>query len=336
MGDGVNPISVIRVDEAEKGLIVDGANGGTRKKGRLAGGVRDKLTMGEMKARMAALWKAGDTLPEIAAKVSDEFNLVGGERFSSGSIGYHIDRLKKYWRDVGLLHIDERMSMILARYDQLEMLAMEAYFASCGGRSTTHYEKSSNRARSKEREKLLLEQIQEERERRREELSGNKKDNPAFQFEFDNGELEDILITTEEKIKEYSRVDTNLAGDPKWVSILVDINDKRAALWGMKNRRGPSNEDQERAKLSDEQRDARLAAVLSAAAHRRAQGQQETNLAPMAPLGGWEEGDVVPSNEPADEVEQVEEPPEPDPVMEDEEDFHFDFLEDILEDVPNV
>ena len=326
MGDGVNPKEILLTTDNIDGTIVDGKNGGRRMKGRLAGGVRDQLTMAEMKARMASLWKDGALYIDIAATVSDEFGLEGSHRFNANSIHYHIKNLKKYWRDIGLLHVDERMSLILARYDQLEMLAMEAYFASCTGRNTTNYEKSIERARSRDREKILREQIQQERERRSEELHGNQKGKPQFEFQFDDGELEDTLVTTHERIKEYSRQEDNLAGDPKWISILVDINDKRAALWGMKNRRGPTNEDQERAKLSDEQRDQRLAAVLNAAIGRRE--KSKTNLAEMAPLGGWTETDENP-NTTTDTIEvPVDTEWEVPKVTIDGDKFEFDFSED--------
>jgi hypothetical protein len=329
MGDGVNPSDVVLVSDDLEGTIKNGNTGGRRARGRMAGNRntgRDKLTMAEMKARMGALYKDGVSYVEIADTVSDEFGLEGSERFKGNAIHYHIKGLKDYWRAMGLLHIDERQSMILARYDQLEMLCMEAYFASCAGSEVRNYEKQIERARSKDREEILREQIRQEREARRNNFTGDPrlKDNPKFQFEIDNGELEDMMVTTAEKIKEYKRTEEHLAGDASWVKLLIDINDKRAALWGLKNKRGVDNDDQERARLTDEQRDERLAAVLSAAAHRRANISGETNLAPPSPLGGFAEGEDP--NEQVPEPEVVPKPePEPEPV---EDEFKFDFSED--------
>lgn len=291
MSDGVNPKDVLLVQEDVPGTTKQGGAGSAirRKVGRMAGGVRDKMTMLEMKAYMASLWKNGDTYAEIAERVSDEFGLVGDERFKANSIHFHMKNMLEYWRQVGLLHIDERQAMVLARYDQLEMLATEAYFASCQGKSTSNYKKQVDMARSKEREKILREQIAEERARKKSERTGHGKDNPKFDFEFNDGELAESMLLTKEKVEEYTRHEETPSGDPRWVSILVDINDKRARLWGLLSKKGPANEDQERARLTDEQRDERLAAVLSAAMHRKAQGQ--TNLAPPSPLGGWTDED---------------------------------------------
>lgn len=319
MSDGVSPSEVLLTSDNLDGTITDGRNGGRRMRGRLAGGVRDKLTMGEMKARMASLWKDGETYLEIANKVSDEFGLVGDERFKANGIHYHMKNLLEYWRSVGLLHIDERQAMILARYDQLEMLCMEAYFASCTGTLTSNYEKQVEKARSKEREAQLREIIAEERERKKGSMNPNHRDNPMFQFDLSDGELADILVITSEKVKEYTRTEENLAGDSKWVRLMIDINDKRAKLWGLLNRKGPDSDDAAMAKLSDEQRDERLAAVLSSALHRRAKGAGDTNLAPPAPLGGWENQEEIPES-----AKVVVVPDEPETVPE-EEDEGFGF-----------
>jgi hypothetical protein len=282
MSDGVNPSEIVLVQETRVPA--------KRKLGkeRWAGGVRDKLTMGEMKARMAALWKEGESYVQIAETVSDEFGLEGDARLKANGINFHITKLKQYWRDQSLLHIDERQAVQLARLDQLEQLAMDAYFVSCQGSTTSNYEKQIDRARSKDRERMLQEQIAEERERRKANLHGNVRDNPKFQFEINDGEIVETLITTHEKIKEYERRDERPAGDPKWVAIIVDIWDKRNKLWGMYNRTGPDSDDAERARLSDEQRDERIAAVLNAAINRRRE-ITETNLAPIEPLAGFDE-----------------------------------------------
>lgn len=324
MGDGVNPYEIVLAsDGPHKEIATNGTKVGKRRKHRLAGGVRDKLTMAEMKARMSALWKEGDTYPEIAQKVSDEFGLVGDARISSNGIAYHIKHQLEYWRTMGLLHIDERQAMILAKYEQLEMIATEAYFTSCQGKTTTHHQKQTERARSKDREAILLEQIRAERERRQENQRGTQ---PTFDPIYNEEELKDSLAIVQQKISKYTRKEENLAGDPKWVAILIDINDKRAKLWGLHSRKGPDSDEAERARLTDQERDERLAAVLSAAASRKQQ-QGDTNLAPPAPLGGWKEEDDVPTEPIQVNAELVD----PDEELGDEvipEEFQFDFTEE--------
>lgn len=329
MGDGVNPKEIVKVGDDLSGTFADGRHGGRRMKGRLAGGVRDQHTMAEMKVRMSALWRDGELYHVIAEKVSDEFGLEGDKRLTANGIHYHLKNMKEQWRAMSLLHIDERQALVLARYDQLEMLITEAYFASCAGRSTKNFEKQIQQARSKKREKELQEGIREDYEGR---VNHKNKNNAALQFEFDDGDLPETLVLTEEKIKRSRRREETPAGDPRLLAQLIDINDKRAALWGLKSKT-IQTDDAERAALSDEQREERLAAVLQTVMNRKTSGGSlaNTNLATPAPLGGWAEGEgpdtpLMEDTSPVLVSEVDEEVLGPE-VGEDFE-FEFDFSED--------
>ena len=254
-----------------------------RKLGRLAGGVRDKMTMAMMKADMAALWRDGETYKDIAEAVSDKYNLEGDMRLKGNGIHYHIKSMLDYWRDKGLARMDERQAMILARLDQIESLALEAYFASMEGKKTHQYNKQIQRARSEDRKKQLLDKEVETREAQR-NADKRKTKHPLFQ---DTGELADLLVVTAEKIDDHVRHEENQAGDPKFLAIMFNINKERAKILGLHNRKEMLDPDQEAAKLSDEQRQHRIATILSAARERR---QASANmLAEPSPLGGFKE-----------------------------------------------
>lgn len=326
MGDGVNPREIIKVGDDLSGTFADGRNGGRRMKGRLAGGVRDQHTMAEMKVRMSALWRDGELYQVIAERVSDEFNLEGDKRLTANGVHYHLKNMKEQWRAMSLLHVDERQALILARYDQLEVLITEAYFASCAGRTTKNFEKQIQQARSKGREKELQEDIREEYAGR---VNHRNKNNAAMQFEFNDGDLPETLILTDERIKRSKRREETPSGDPRFLTMLIDINDKRAALWGLKSKT-IQTDDAERASLSDEQREERLAAVLQTVLNRKTSGGSlaNTNLATPAPLGGWAEGEGPDAiQQQSSEEEPIHTVDEDDEVLGPEvgEDFEFEF-----------
>ena len=276
----ISPLSYSREDENNGAYQVVNPRHGTRKKGRLSGGVRDKLTMGMMKARMSSLWRDGATYKAIAEQINDEFKLRGDLSITAANINYHIKAMLNYWREKGLLAIDERQAMILARYEQLEMIATEAYFKSCRGRYTKNEERQVSRIRRQETLDAMSAKARKDNAKL--EKKGKK---PKFQGD---GEMEEAMFLTQERLKNYSRVDENEAGDPRWLVIMVDINHKRAQLWGLLNKSEMSNAEQELAKMPDDVREQRIAAVLNMA-QKRQQGLVKTNLADPAPLGGFEE-----------------------------------------------
>lgn len=311
-GQEVDPSSFLRQDEEEQGLghiptgqgsvIGPSKRGRAAMKHRLTGG-KDKIRVTEMKAQIAAYWSAGETYAEIASKVSDEFGLEGIDRVSAHGIQYHVKRLLETARERANLHINERMALVLARYDQIEMLATEAYFASMQT-STRNYERQIKRAKSADREKQLAKDVKVERERiaRINERRLAQKKAPIVGKLPDHiiGELPDILVDTAEHIKEYERVEDRPAGDPRFIAMLIDINDKRAKLWRLLDKTDAANPDQELARLPDDERAQLLSTVLHSVMMRRT--GDTGALAVAGPLGGFQEGE-----EPVVVVEDTEE-----------------------------
>lgn len=310
----VDPGLFLREDEEQQGLgMVGGTTStlGPTRKGRrhmlkrLSGG-KDLMRIVEMKAQIAAYWRDGESYAEIATQVSDEFGLEGTDRIGANGIHYHVKKMIATAREKATLHVNERMALILARYDQIEMLVTEAYFASMQT-STRNYQRQIKRAKSQDREKQLTADIKRERERlevinkRRVEmkkapLKGKLPDHVL-------GELPDILIDTAEHITELERVEDRPAGDPRFLAQLIDINDKRARLWHLLDKSDAGNPDQELAKLPDEERAQRMSAVLHSVMMRRT-GDTGT-LAPAGPLGGFQDGDLpVELQETPEEVDE--------------------------------
>lgn len=295
---GVAPNSILLASEAEQGMSNNGGAGPpVRRRGRnrsLGGSKRDKLTMAEMKSQMSALWKEQYTYVEIADKINEQFALEGDDQVKPNNIQYHIKSLLDTARKQSALHINERQALILARYDQIEMLATEAYFASMQS-DTTNYERMVKQARSKDREKQILETYQREKKRveriNKKRAAAHRKLLPVPTMDSVRGDLPDLLVTTAENIKEYIRTESKPAGDPRWIALIMDIQEKRAKLFGLLNRTDISNPDQDLAKLPDEERESRMAALL----HRvqtRATGDVG-NLADPSPLGGLDRKSVV-------------------------------------------
>jgi hypothetical protein len=245
---------------------------------------RDKLTMAEMKAQISNMWKHGDKYLDICEAVNDQFGLEGDERISVHDIKYHINTQINFWRQQGLLNIDEKQAMILARYDQLEMIATEAYFASCQGSRTYHFRKQEHRARSKEMDKTILKSILG-KNRKIKEKGKKPKTHEA-------GDLMDNLILTQQKVDETSKMEERPAGDPRWLALMIEINNKRAQLWGLFSRAEQSSQEQEFARLPDEVRERRMAAILQQAQARRNKNIGLEALAPSSPLGGFKPEDV--------------------------------------------
>lgn len=291
-------------DRANGGYIPTRDQNGTlrvRQLGRLAGGVKDKMTMAMQKADIAALWRDGETYDTIAESVSDKYGLEGDQRFKGNSIHYHIKKMLDYWRDKGLARIDERRAMILARLDQIEALCVEAYFASMEGKRTTQYNKQIERAMSKDRKDQLLGVEKKKRDGIQESDKRKKPDPSLFQTEGDIG-TEDLLLVTAEKINRNVRNEENQAGDPKFLNLMFGINKERAKILGLHNRTEELNPDQESAKLTDEARQQRLQTLLSSAKERR---QATANmLADPAPLGGFLEGEEPPLEVTQPEVDE--------------------------------
>lgn len=291
------------VPSSDNRTDIDPENLKTMKKlNRIAGwgqtGKRDKLIMGQMKARMAALWRDGVRYNEIIETINEEFDLneeSGSRPLTVKALGQHIESMLRYWREKSLGHVDEKQAIVLARYDQIEQLATEAYFASCQGQETKSYDKQLVRARTKARYEDIRDNVMEDREAA---VYPNMPKAERLVRPNNQGEVMGIMQDTAEKIKTQHKHRLNPAGDPRWVTIMVDINYKRSQLWQLLNNKEAPNSDQELAKLSDEQRTEKIASLI-AQARNRALGNLG-NLAPASPLGGFVEGEMPQAHEKAD------------------------------------
>lgn len=278
-----DPSALKRADAPEYNDPEAGAQEALERRGGRERVARDRLTVANMKAQIAALYRDGVYLDEIAARVSAQFSLP--QPISAKTVQYHIQQMVLYWRQAGLKSMDEKQAMLLARIDQIETLATEAYFASIEGRVTTNWERQISRARSKAADRARTVQVKGDRMSAAAE--GGLEAVKEVEEQQQEGQLPDILITTEEKIKEYERIEENPAGDPRFLALMMDCVDKRAKLWGAYVKEHESNDpDREYALLSDSERETRMATILQQAAMRRE--HRRGNLAPSAPLGGHE------------------------------------------------
>lgn len=299
----INPNDIIKADDDLDNFVQDSKNGGLKVKGRNVGSSRrDRLTLAEMKARISMYWKDGESHEEICNKINNEFGLKDNIQIKPSTIHYHIKGMIKYWTEMGLLNVDQKMALVLARYDMYESIATEALFRSFKNKKTVYHEKQLERAKTRDREKWIREEIKQQREKLLAERDLNRggengkgrgpgrKLMPVTDIIHSLEGMQDGLDDIGEKIKTWKRKEGN-AGDPRWLVILIDINDKRARLWKLYAKdESVGNADQELARLSDDARDARIAAVLTAALRRKSGDTGQ--LAPASPMGGFETKDI--------------------------------------------
>lgn len=271
----------------------------------------DDISLAQAKARMAFLYKEGEQLAEIGKQISYEFHLE--KPLSPQLISYHVREMINYWRSKGQLHIEDKQALWLARLDQIEMLATEAYFASVRGKKTTYQETLINKLNTPAVKKALKKVLEEEwgdgddekRSSGRKFKKGRRfKNSHKRDYLMDDESLVDILIDTAEqnaeKHKTWERFEENQAGDPRFLAIMIQISDQRARAWGLYDRAKKLDADQDMARLGDNERTKRLMAIVTTAMQRQSVAAGTSGLAPSAPLGGFKEGE-----KPA-EVEEIE------------------------------
>lgn len=266
-----------------------------RGRNRRLGNGKDKLTMARIKSRMVAGWQSDLSYAEIADEINAEFELEGTQQVNRHQIAQHIKTLIETEKKTSLNNISEKNAMVLARLDQIEMLAQEAYFASMLGKTTKNVERQIKKAKSKDRQKQIEADFKRERARVKHLNEKNRKDHKALIPDpiapyLGTGDLPDLLETTSENIKKFTRTESNPAGDPRFLTQILNIIEMRAKLWGLMNRSDITNGDQELARLPDDERTSRLQAVVHAALVRKT--EDRGNLALPAPLGGFRENEV--------------------------------------------
>jgi len=316
----VDPSFITRADEEYGGGMLlpqeyEGQNIPNRKH-RLAGGKANKLVLAQMKARMAALYRDGDSYKDICERVNDEYKLTNTKHeLTVKKLSYHVQSMLQYWRSKATSHIDEKMALILLRYDQLETIATEAYYLSMKGKRTDNYSKQVNRIKGRPSEEEL-QQVIGERKTQRADQKGRRGfvTDPKLLIDEPEHDFGELIQETAEKITEYSRIEHVEAGDPRWVAILVDINHKRAQVMQVLRPKEDVSMDGESARLSDEARQQRISALLHQVRARR-EGVTATHLAPAAPLGGFLEGQEPSPEEMNAPLMIVEEEPKPQPKL---------------------
>lgn len=258
-----------------------------------------RVRVAQRRARVAALYATNNTISAIIEQITEEFDLEVPPTVAQ--IRNDVRAQIEFWRAEGLKHIDEKQAIVLASIDNIEELARNAYFASMEGRVTHNFEKQIERAKAqkgqdKERERVFEERIRpidlleeqmfwEENPDNDLDGSGPRTARQIRDNDLPNGRVEDFLVTTSEKIKEYKRFEATTAGDPRFLAIMLDCSDRRCKLWNLYVKdREAQNPDSAFAKMSDEDKQNRLGMILSAARNRIA--PPPTHLAPEGPLGG--------------------------------------------------
>lgn len=249
----------------------------------------------KMRLYIASLYGDPDTtLSAIIESVQEEFELE--VPLTVKQVQGHIKAQVEMWRKESLKHIDEKLAMVLARIEQIEELATEAYFNSMQGKVVHYYENQIDKARerktqTKMRERalkkptpetdLLEEALWEEAERKAE--ASNSDD-------FGHTSMENMLVTTAQKIKEYKRFEETSAGDKGFLVIMLECARERAKLWGLYVKdKSLENPDAEFARLSDTDRAERMSVLVQGVKARMGLPQRNTmaQLAPHQPLGGF-------------------------------------------------
>lgn len=228
----------------------------------------------EMKARMMSLYALNESASDIADTINKEFAPYGMKVVDAGQVRSQVKSRISYWEEKTNQSVAHKRAAVLARLDQLENLAMLAYFDSTSGKRTISYENVQKKMRSKDKAKAIALAIKEDIERAEREGVTWKPE------EF--GELPKLIEQMNDGIKELIKTEMSESGDPRWVSLMLEISKERAKLWNLYKDIETSNADQELARMPDDVRENRIAALLQNAKSRS--GTLHTNLANTGPL----------------------------------------------------
>lgn len=253
------------------------------------------IRMAEAKARIAMLYNDDITQAEIARIIQEEFGL---ESFSMSQVAYQIKRMLEYWRKVALKNIDQKQAMALTRLQQIEDLALDAYFRSMEGKVTTYQEQSINELKSsKKKAQEIREAVKIEAAQYKEQTTNGAKKVEEKEWDIDPTVIEKVLVETGAIIKKYERIESNAAGNPKFLDLMLKCNQERCRIWGIYTKsEDVLSPEQEFAALSDVERTSRLQAILQKVSVRANTNIEESKahsnseistLAKPAPLGGF-------------------------------------------------
>lgn len=164
-------------------------------------GDRERLARAERNALIAAMYRRGDYLDDIAE--------AAGLR-NGGSVSNIIQGQIAHWRKMGLKSIAEKQAEHLRELDLLEQELMEAWQQSKSGRLVKVSEKVKQAVHNMHRKN------------RRNGKSGHMSDPDGGP-----GQIGQIA-----KMKKYRRNESS-PGDPRYMALILDIRKERAKIWGL-------------------------------------------------------------------------------------------------------
>lgn len=256
-----------------------------------------RTQLARLRARCSALYANGMYMTEIIETVNTDFELYDAP-LEAADVRRYIDEQVRFWRKEGTKHIDDKKAMMLAKIDMIEEMATNAYFASMEGRSTYTYEKQLNSVKTQNEQDALRENglPNSYETKQRKPLMNRVQDSfedawadvpiksDDLRPTFTDGNLPNSLLVLNEKIKEFRRLETNKAGDPRWLKLMLDCIEKRAKLWGLYVKDAIADDDDRQfARMTDKERMGRVGNILEQVAGRVA-AKQPALLASAGPL----------------------------------------------------
>lgn len=256
---------------------------------------KNNFKRAQMRAFISSLYGSDMTIAAIIEQTQEEFDLE--KPLTVGQVRHHIDTQIDYWKQEGLKNIDHKRALHLQNIRHIEELATTAYFISMQGRTVQNYEKQIESAKSKKTKEQQRERAFEEKTETKNLLdealwdsAGNLNSQPKEEEigEAGEGDLEAHLQVVSQKIKEYNRYESNAAGDKEFLKIMLECAKERASVWNLYVKDTFEDApDREFARMSDNDKTARIGTILQAAQQRLV---PDTNLlAPAAPLYGGKE-----------------------------------------------
>lgn len=239
----------------------------------------------ELKARIAMLYADDEFLDDIAEVINEEFGFEGDASLDVRSVRYYVRKQVEYWRKISVANIEVKQAAVLERINQIEQLALEGYYASMEGKSIRKIEREIKDAKSKPRFKAIRNAVKAEYAKAKAEKREVNLTDEMF--------LENILIKTSEKMKEYEALEENLSGNPKFLEIILKCNQERCKIWGLYIRQADMmTQEQQFAAMDDKERTQRIAALIQSVKNREssqnspveAVNSEVSSLARPAPL----------------------------------------------------
>jgi hypothetical protein len=248
--------------------------------------VRDKTMIdgikeAEKRAVMSELW-ADENLS--GRDVADEYNRRFGTLLTPKMVQYKIQHQIRKWERIGLKAVATRKAMALARIEQLEALAQDAYFASMEGRTIEGHQSTIDQVQKKSKKNNNT--IREQVESVFAEVAGRNGYVPNEVLNPD-GALADNVELVNQKIHQYRKLEHNKAGDVKFLKLMRDLNRDRIDIYNLTKYDTEDDPNKQAALLTDDERTTRVNTIFHNAKIRAIAGTM--GLAQPEPLGGFKE-----------------------------------------------